>query len=83
MAKKIFCDVCGDEMDYADVQPHLKGESVEVAVRSHDNKGLKFLVATIIKSQNGNGEHTDICNGCRHGLLSRLDNRPRVAEGLG
>lgn len=79
MAKKIFCDVCGDEMDYASVQPHLKADPVEVSVRGHENKPLKFEVAVRIQPKNENGGHVDVCNDCRLHILGKLDTRPRAA----
>ena len=76
MAKKIFCDVCGDEMDYAKVAEHLKAQPALVAVKGHGNKTLKFEVAVRIQPVDvPNGDHVDICGSCRAYLLDRLDNR--------
>lgn len=74
MAKKIFCDVCGDEMTYEQVPPHLKGQDVPVRVKGHEGD-LENV---------GNGEHVDVdvCGDCRAFLLDKLDTRPKPAEGL-
>lgn len=75
MAKKIFCDVCGNEMRYEDVQPHLKAEAAEVQVVGDGNKKLKFEVSVRIAAKNDNGGHTDVCQSCRHFILDKLDVR--------
>lgn len=76
MAKKIFCDVCGDEMDYVDIADHLKAQPVPVVVNGHGNKTLQFEVAVRVQPVGvANGEHVDICGSCRAYLLDRLDVR--------
>lgn len=75
MAKKIFCDVCGNEMTYEEIQPHLKAEPVEVNVVGDGNKKLKFEVAVRIQAKNENGGHVDVCQLCRHFILDKLDVR--------
>lgn len=76
MVKKIFCDVCGDEMDYAKVAEHLKAQPVLVNVKGCGNKTLKFEVAVRVQPVDvPNGEHVDICGSCRAYLLDRLDVR--------
>ena len=77
MAKKIFCDVCGNEMTYDEVPSHLKGQSTVVQVNGDGNRKLQFDVQVKIVPENaGNGEHIDVCGNCRYYLLDRLDGRP-------
>ena len=76
MAKKIFCDVCGDEMSYEDVPAYLKGQSTVINVEGSGGRKLQFDVHVKVVPENvGNGEHVDICGGCRLFLLDRLDRR--------
>lgn len=77
MAKKIFCDVCGGEMTYEQVPPHLKGQDVPVIVKGHEDT-LTFSVHVKVTPENvGNGEHVDVCGDCRAYLLDKLDTRPK------
>ena len=76
MAKKIFCDVCGNEMSYEDIQPYLKGQSTIVDVVGDGNRKLQFDVHVKIMPEGvGNGEHVDCCGSCRLFLLDKLDRR--------
>lgn len=76
MAKKIFCDVCGNEMLYEDIQPYLKGQSTIVNVVGDGNRKLQFDVhVKVVPEGVGNGEHVDICGSCRLFLLDKLDRR--------
>lgn len=76
MAKKIFCDVCGGEMVYANMAQYLKAQPELVTVQGCGNKTLKFEVAVrIMPTDVANGEHVDICGSCSAYLLDRLDVR--------
>lgn len=80
MAKKIFCDVCGDEMTYDAVPTYLKHSCASVKVKGQENRELEFSVAVNISPVGiGNGEHVDICGDCRAYLLDKLDVRPKLA----
>lgn len=80
MAKKIFCDVCGDEMAYEAVPPYLKGQDVPVRVKGHDGD-LEFSVhVKVIPEGVANGQHVDVCGDCRAHLLDKLDMRPKPDE---
>lgn len=78
MAKKIFCDICGNEMDYSEIADHLKNQLVPVVVKGRGNKTLQFEVAVRVSPVGvTNGEHVDVCGECRAYLLDRLDVRPQ------
>lgn len=76
MAKKIFCDVCGDEMTYGEVPGYLLGKEAVLNVEDSGGRKLQFSVAVKVESVGvGNGEHVDICGSCRLFLLDRMDRR--------
>lgn len=76
MAKKIFCDVCGNEMTYGEVPGYLLGKEAVLNVEGSGGCKLKFIVAVKVEPvEVGNGEHVDICGGCRLFLLDRMDRR--------
>lgn len=79
MAKKFFCDGCGDEMDYEAIRPHLKGNEVTVDFNAHEGRRLKFEVSVKFQCMNvRNGEHIDLCNDCRIHLLKKIT--PQLGE---
>lgn len=77
MAKKIFCDVCGEEMTYDAVPQYLKGQDEVLHIRGAHAE-LEFSVHVKVTPENvGNGEHVDVCGDCRAYLLDKLDTRPK------
>ena len=76
MAKKIFCDVCGNEMTYGEVPGYLLGKEAVLNVEGSGGRKLQFSVAVKVEPEGvGNGEHVDICGSCRLFLLDRMDRR--------
>ena len=77
--KKIFCDVCGNEMDYpgGSNQPiqHLFGKDSEISVVGQGNKPYHFKLHVKLDVD---GTHVDVCADCRLFLLNKLD--PRTVE---
>ena len=83
--KKVFCGVCGDEMNYAEIPDYLRDRSTVVHVKGCETV-LDFEVQVIIKpvyktpyggQKSDSARHIDICSGCRLHLLDRLDTRER------
>jgi hypothetical protein len=79
MSKRIFCDLCGEQMSYGDIDGHLRGEPTVVDAVGHEKRPLRFTVSVTIDSHKNNGEHIDLCGDCRYYVLDKLDNRPKAA----
>lgn len=79
MAKKTFCDGCGDEMSYSETQPLLKGDTVTASFNGHEGRYLKFEVSVkFVPMSVRNGEHIDFCGACRLHLLKKIT--PQLGE---
>jgi len=79
MAKKFFCDGCGDEMNYSSIRPHLKGNEVTTDLKAHGGRHLKFEVSIKFLCTNPkDGEHVDLCEDCRIHLLRKIT--PQLGE---
>lgn len=77
--KKIFCDLCGNEMNYAEMPKYLK-EGDYLSVTTTDGIKLDVSVCVGFEIDNvPNGVHIDVCHNCRASLLDRLDIRPTCA----
>lgn len=71
MSKKIICDVCGNEMLYADGPGYLGGTSSYVYVLGNGNRKLRFEVAIKMKAAVDQDE-IDVCHDCQDYVITKL-----------
>jgi hypothetical protein len=82
--KKTFCDSCGDEFDYKDItMSAVNGVPRQVKLPAAESmlprREMAFMVHIRIEpDQVNNGEHIDICGGCRWKMLDELYSRPEI-----
>lgn len=77
--KKVFCDICGEEMDYATMPNFIRGKQEQVTVLSVNHEKINVsLCVKVDEAYDKNGSHTDVCTDCRMSALSMLNKRPKA-----
>jgi hypothetical protein len=75
--KKVFCDCCGDEMDYKDYLLAAINKTKTVTMVGADNVKLVYQVKIVVDPSREDGQHIDTCGACVWAMLGKLDTRPR------
>lgn len=70
--KRVFCDHCGEEMDYGKMPDILNNCGTTVVTKAYSRSGAKALRAMVrihIDFDKENGKHADICKNCRVAVI--------------
>lgn len=78
MAKKTFCDLCGDEISQHDVTQGCFDKGEEVRLRGHEGE-LTVKVTISIRSE----KSFDLCKQCMHYIVGMTDHSPKTKAGAG
>lgn len=68
--KKIFCDYCGEEMDYGKMPAILHNSATVAVLKSLPGiKPLRAMVRIHIDFDKESGKHADVCQNCRVAVI--------------